>query len=218
MRVRPLALAASLVVAGCGSGESSSLFQSAAAAGGSADSGLAGAGTGATAAGGGTGAGAGGTNSGGDTADGRAALGGVAGTGASGDAGIRGGSGGGPGGADSGAFVGTGGSSTSAATPNSIYCGSSPCAPPSLCCAGEVGGIVSGQCLPAFPGCVAGGAPLKCDDAADCPGGQVCCGSISKGSACSATCSSGGQLCRTDAECQSGACKPVSGGGYSTCQ
>jgi hypothetical protein len=111
-------------------------------------------------------------------------------------------------------------------TPGTIACGASQCVIdaviPNACCIGFPGP----SCLPTFPGCFAqlGSPTLACDDAADCEGGERCCGTVSgsgAGSECAAACEDGEpQLCRTDSECRRGTrCLPVvATPNYSTCR
>jgi hypothetical protein len=101
-------------------------------------------------------------------------------------------------------------------SPGSIECAGMACViagtPTNTCCVGPLPFPTS--CLPTFPGCVnGGGMPIGCDDAADCPNGQLCCGNLSgqsAGSRCAATCPSPSiQICRTHAECHSRKCAPI---------
>jgi hypothetical protein len=75
------------------------------------------------------------------------------------------------------------------------------------------------------------GLALKCGDAADCSGGDVCCvdldiesafsgGAVTGSSSCKATCPTGtgeGQLCSSDSECPSGVDCEATGMGGSVC-
>jgi hypothetical protein len=109
-------------------------------------------------------------------------------------------------------------------TPGTIACAAAACTiagfPTNLCC---FEGITT-QCLPSFPGCVTIGRPLRCDDAADCDSGDVCCGTFTLGTTCASSCGDAQlQLCRTDRECRrgsgSGTCSPHAMHTlYSTCQ
>lgn len=134
------------------------------------------------------------------------------------------GSGGGP---NTGGRTGTGGKGGAAGdggaltpTPGVIECAGTPCTIagtiPNVCC---YGGLTS-ACLPSFPGCVQFGVAVGCDDAADCDTGSLCCRTALGTTSCAKTCSSGQtQLCRTNAECKAGTCRPLAQApAYSSCQ
>jgi hypothetical protein len=94
--------------------------------------------------------------------------------------------------------------------PDAIACAGAPCDRASeICCLGTDDG--QDECLASDSGDCAMGWALRCDEAADCGGADVCCvllgaGPGNPGSAsCDATCGpSGIQLCQTDDECENG--------------
>jgi hypothetical protein len=116
------------------------------------------------------------------------------------------------GGTDSG--VGIGG-------PGKVVCGDTACdLPNSQCC---VGFPISG-CQPVFPPVCLTGAPLNCDDAADCENGRTCCATVLAGnitsSNCTNGCNNGVVICNDSTRCPGNTtCKPFSGlEHYRTCQ
>ncbi len=92
-------------------------------------------------------------------------------------------------------------------TPNQFACGSTPdCnSTTSTCCIAVDAGET---CIPgASATCPAQSASLHCVEAADCPGGQVCCGTVSLSSQTASTACQVGpcgtvQFCRTNGECE----------------
>lgn len=54
------------------------------------------------------------------------------------------------------------------------------------------------------------GTTMVCDEAADCPSGQICCGFVGNGGGfatkCQTSCGTGLQFCHGSAECLSGTC------------
>ncbi|MCA9559204.1 MAG: hypothetical protein KC583_11660, partial [Myxococcales bacterium] len=55
--------------------------------------------------------------------------------------------------------------------------------------------------------CTGVSVPAQCDGPEDCPGGLICCASLTTGAACAASCDDGAQtLCRSDADCDGTAC------------
>jgi hypothetical protein len=93
------------------------------------------------------------------------------------------------------------------ATPGKMACGASTCdaGGENECCWVNFNPD-AGQCAP--QGCgFASAAELKCDDSADCPGGQKCCYGAGEAN-CAANCQQGQvQLCTTTQECRdAGAC------------
>lgn len=93
--------------------------------------------------------------------------------------------------------------------PGNVSCGAASCVIPASCCAQPADGGLSCQ----NGGGCAGGLQRECDEAADCPGAQVCCyENTANGltSSCHADCGGGGgtrtQACRLASECLSGTC------------
>lgn len=96
-----------------------------------------------------------------------------------------------------------------------IACGSSLCdAGAQICCIND-GGAKETCAIPQSDGgkpppnaCT--GTKMACDEAADCPSGQVCCGfvGIAGGFAtsCQTSCGTGLQFCHGSAECMTGSC------------
>jgi hypothetical protein len=99
--------------------------------------------------------------------------------------------------------------------PMTIQCGLDPCTTPAeQCCVVQSDAGASASCESAGTACP--GINIGCDEAADCPSGQVCCGEVSFGSdgptlksTCAASCTglTRRQLCRTNTECGSEACE-----------
>jgi hypothetical protein len=94
-------------------------------------------------------------------------------------------------------------------TPHTVACGSITCdTQTSTCCAPLDGGTAS--CANgASAQCPSGSASLHCAEAADCTGGNVCCGSIdfqtqAASTQCAAACAGGFQFCGTSGECKNG--------------
>jgi hypothetical protein len=139
----------------------------------------------------------------------------VAEAGASKDAGAKDG---GDGAAANACVVPEGGA---ACTPHSVACGASPCTTPAdQCCAN---GFTSGApntgstCSAVDASCGILTTAVACDEAADCPSGQVCCetpAGLGPGTQlCASSCASGSyQLCRSNTECGSAKCTPQSCG------
>jgi hypothetical protein len=100
-----------------------------------------------------------------------------------------------------------------ASDPNKVECGSETCTTPAqVCCTSiSLGGITQSCQAPIDGGCGEAGAPQACDEAADCPGGNVCCFTQS-GFDVKATCHQGQcpqgaiQLCKKGSECPQGTC------------
>jgi hypothetical protein len=98
-----------------------------------------------------------------------------------------------------------------ASDPGHIACvDAAPCSVPAeQCCVGSNG---TGSCKASCPG--GSIVVLKCDEAANCADGGVCCASESltapnASGACAASCSLGQvQLCRTNGECPNHDCTP----------
>ena len=103
--------------------------------------------------------------------------------------------------------------------PGSIYCYTGPvCSTSSankVCCDSKGDGGFSDSCVPSAGACLAMDSQAKtfeCGQAADCNGGQICCGTIGTSSSgkpfftstqCAASCASGDkQLCVTATECK----------------
>lgn len=145
--------------------------------------------------------------SGGDdgSADGTSAGDGAGGGGTGDDAG---GGGGGGGGGEGGGGGGGGEGGAQASNPGKVACGATSCdvtdAGAQFCCLGRDGGA----CEQAGTQCF--GLRERCDEAADCPTGAVCCyefGPTGLEARCRAGgCGQGVQACRTQAECTSGTC------------
>jgi len=162
--------------------------------------------------------------SGGKGGTGKGGLGGLGGTESGGSSGDGGGGipSGGSGGTPSGGSAGTpaaGGSAGSAlggaagavpSDPGSVPCGATTCAlPDSYCCDPSMrGGEPS--CLPSDDfDCQ--GFRQRCNEAADCPSGNLCCSVPAQApwyvysSSCEPACDSMlPQICKTDAECANG--------------
>ncbi len=94
------------------------------------------------------------------------------------------------------------------------HCGAGQTCPASLpqCCANGTC-VAEGAACPAAVTSPGRGAVYGCDDLSDCPSGEVCCSSFSKGSGssstyCSKTCDGyvGYQVCRESCECLEGEC------------
>ncbi len=89
----------------------------------------------------------------------------------------------------------------SAPPPHRIRCGPADCTGQQICCLGQVP-----ACIPPGESCAAGDLPMECDDRADCPAGEVCCGEPGR-YACAPRCLHvSWQLCSTDGECATGKC------------
>jgi hypothetical protein len=107
-----------------------------------------------------------------------------------------------------------------ACTPHSVACGSTPCTTPTdVCCANgfTMGVPTTGTCQ-ASTTCGLGSTEVACEEAADCPSGQLCCetpptlGGGPGTQTCSGACPAPSyQLCRSNTECSGGAhCVPQS--------
>ncbi len=98
-------------------------------------------------------------------------------------------------------------------SPNAITCGSTTCDPASaFCCALPDGATTDLSCQSSGGNCPNGGV-IRCDEAADCPAGNVCCWDTSGpviASDCHTDCTGGGgmryQACKTEGECLGGTC------------
>jgi hypothetical protein len=111
-------------------------------------------------------------------------------------------------------------------TPGDVACGNEVCdLPGQVCCFGGLTGPAS--CFPILTGCVTFGVPIRCDERADCQGGQRCCGDKAVvGDGYTTACHNNGcadpslTFCRTQSECSGGTtCKPISGfEAFSACQ
>jgi hypothetical protein len=96
--------------------------------------------------------------------------------------------------------------------PHAVRCGAATCdTTQDACCYAfsRDGGIADAGCIPRGDNCP-GGFKERCDEAADCDAGRVCClqiGAVGLDSVCRQGCGIGGgyQLCRTNAECQNDA-------------
>ena len=100
----------------------------------------------------------------------------------------------GDGGADGRADgAGDGGADGGGSTPGQVSCGASTCTSTQFCCDFGDGGCQENEGGTCF------GAAGRCDEAADCPMGQVCCSTL--GAACQAGPCLGAQLCKTTGEC-----------------
>lgn len=97
--------------------------------------------------------------------------------------------------------------------PGQITCAGAPCSvPANYCCDGATADGGTEKCVPGFTSSC-GGLRRACDEALDCPGGQVCCippdaaPFIAYNAQCAATCKNDPlsyQLCKTDLECENG--------------
>jgi hypothetical protein len=96
--------------------------------------------------------------------------------------------------------------------PSRVPCGTGACiAPDAICCVGA-----NEVCLPNTPDACDSPteAPKACDDASDCPGGQVCCIELSLRLApaplfetrCAPSCPLSPQACHTNTECGADPC------------
>jgi hypothetical protein len=105
--------------------------------------------------------------------------------------------------------------------PGKVYCYDAPlCTTPgatSVCCDARVDGGFTDSCVASAQACTnidPSAHAYACGQAADCPGGQICCGATSTsgtgkmslaGSTCMASCPAGQtQLCVTASECKTG--------------
>ena len=107
-----------------------------------------------------------------------------------------------------------------ACDPGHVTCGTTSCdLAKQFCCIDDGGASLtcdddppdSGGGPPPPPppnGCT--GTKATCDEAADCPSGQICCGFVGIGggfaTACETSCGNGLQFCRGSAECVKGDC------------
>lgn len=96
-----------------------------------------------------------------------------------------------------------------------VACGNLQCdAGTQVCCINDGG--TKETCTPVQqdggkpPPNVCTATKMACDEAADCPSGQICCGFVGSGggfnTACQASCGTGLQFCHGSAECSSGSC------------
>jgi hypothetical protein len=98
-------------------------------------------------------------------------------------------------------------------SPDAIACGPATCDPQSaFCCATPDGATTDLACQTSGGNCPSGGV-IHCDEAADCPAGNVCCWDTSGpvvASDCHTDCTGGGgtryQACKTNGECLTGTC------------
>ena len=112
---------------------------------------------------------------------------------------------------DAGPCVGPDGGA--ACDPGNVECNNAQCAVPNHECCNGSG--TSQSCLAVTATC--GGNKQACDEKSDCPDGQLCClmvttisGDFSISCQTGTTCPTGGfasaQICKTNAECSTGAC------------
>ena len=101
-----------------------------------------------------------------------------------------------------------------ACDPGRVTCGATSCdLAKQYCCITSDGGKDTCTNNPPDSGtsnlCV-GGTKAFCDEAADCPNGQICCGFVGPmggfTTSCQASCGTGIQFCRGSAECTSDSC------------
>lgn len=99
--------------------------------------------------------------------------------------------------------------------PGLVSCpGTADCAVPgTVCCLNGAFPFSSPTCFPLVTGCLGGGDALACDEQTDCAAGQTCCAFLAGSRwsvGCFAACAgSGVRICRSDAECGAGACRPL---------
>ena len=102
-----------------------------------------------------------------------------------------------------------------ACDPAHITCGAKMCdAGTQFCCITDGGAKLVCDNLTADGGIptnvCAGSTKATCDEAANCPQGQVCCGFVGSSggfsTSCQTSCGTGLQFCRGSAECKSGQC------------
>lgn len=92
-----------------------------------------------------------------------------------------------------------------------VHCGTETCTlPGEKCCANPTTGVPTG-CVGSSAPCPSGGAPVTCDEPADCGPGRSCClnrylqaGAL-QNVECETSCV-GPAVCQTDADCARGAC------------
>ncbi|HEY1956848.1 MAG TPA: hypothetical protein VGH28_14610 [Polyangiaceae bacterium] len=103
-----------------------------------------------------------------------------------------------------------------ACDPGHVACGSAACdLTTQFCCIADAG---AGNTCTNYPpdsgpppknNCT-GETKVLCDEAADCPSGQVCCGFVGAtggfATSCSTSCGTGIQFCHGSAECVTGTC------------
>jgi len=117
----------------------------------------------------------------------------------------------GAGAAGASASSGAAGSGAAATDPGKVGCGSETCGVPAQVCCEQPG--------PGSEACASGtscgdngnAGEIHCDEPADCPVGQKCCGTIGLNSAldasCAPTCGEGTfQRCKTSADCAGESC------------
>ena len=103
-----------------------------------------------------------------------------------------------------------------ACDPGHVTCGTTPCdVATQFCCITDGGAKQTCDTDPPDsgkppPATCTTGSKAFCDEAADCPSGQLCCGFVGAGggfaTTCAASCGTGIQFCRGSAECTSGSC------------
>jgi hypothetical protein len=92
----------------------------------------------------------------------------------------------------------------SPSNPGQVTCGTASCDIDAgqSCCVHIDGGSA---CVANMPGTCTGGLRKRCDEAADCPMGQICCyeiGGAGINTACATTCNTRPQACKTTSECK----------------
>lgn len=103
-----------------------------------------------------------------------------------------------------------------ACDPGHVTCGGTSCdLTKQFCCITDAG---AGNTCTTYPpdsgpppkNSCTGETKVLCDEAADCPSGQVCCGFVGASggfaTSCAASCGTGIQFCRGSAECTSDSC------------
>ncbi len=102
-----------------------------------------------------------------------------------------------------------------ACDPAHVTCGTKACdAGTQFCCISDAGTKFTCDNLSADGGIptnvCAGSTKDTCDEAANCPAGQICCGFVGPGggfsTACQTSCGTGLQFCRSSTECKAGVC------------
>lgn len=103
-------------------------------------------------------------------------------------------------------------------TPGMVACLDQQCdltvTPPSICCL-QTSSLYPTMCYPSFPGCIAAGQTIACDEPADCTNGGVCCAARTTlagySAGCVPSCSSPGiRLCRQTSDCPGAqTCQPI---------
>lgn len=101
-----------------------------------------------------------------------------------------------------------------ACDPGHVTCGGTSCdLTKQFCCIADAGNTCTNYPPDSGPppkNSCTGQTKVLCDEAADCPSGQICCGFVgSTGgftTSCAASCGTGIQFCRGSAECTSDSC------------